>query len=82
MARERVGLATWEELPAAEQDRLIERCIWQPAVHAAWVEERQAEEAKKMAKLRKSASGGSLSGKQLRRRKGAVGEEDEEDNDY
>lgn len=80
MARERVGLATWEEMPPSEQDKLITAQIWDATVYAAWIEERQAEEARRLAKLKKSSSGGSL--KQLRRRKGASGDDDEGEDDY
>lgn len=74
MARDRVGLASWEELEPAEQGKLIERCIWKADVYEAWVAERVAEEAKRQAKLR----GGKVPAG-MRRRKGAASEEDEEE---
>ena len=36
MARERVGLASWEELSVAEQDKLLEKKIWRKDVYQAW----------------------------------------------
>jgi hypothetical protein len=36
MARDRVGLASWEEMTVAEQDRLLEKKIWLGEVYAAW----------------------------------------------
>lgn len=41
MARERVGLATWEEMSEQEQDKLIEQKIWLSAVYNAWIAERE-----------------------------------------
>jgi hypothetical protein len=51
MSREAVGLATWEELGAQEQDRLVAQCIWKPEVLQAWAADREAEEQKRLIKL-------------------------------
>eukprot|EP00598_Pedospumella_elongata_P000336 CAMPEP_0184972874 /NCGR_PEP_ID=MMETSP1098-20130426/4811_1 /TAXON_ID=89044 /ORGANISM="Spumella elongata, Strain CCAP 955/1" /LENGTH=341 /DNA_ID=CAMNT_0027495261 /DNA_START=44 /DNA_END=1069 /DNA_ORIENTATION=- len=51
MARECVGLASWEELSVAEQDKLLEKKIWRKDVYQAWMEERAAEEARRLSKL-------------------------------
>lgn len=75
MARERVGLASWEELEPSEQSKLIEREVWKREVYEAWVAERVAEEARRQSKARggRDGKGG------LRRRKGAAQDEDSDD---
>lgn len=50
MSREKVGLATWEEMDETIRHKLIEREIWKSDVYAAWVEEKQVEELKKNSK--------------------------------
>jgi hypothetical protein len=51
MSREAVGLATWEELGAQEQDRLVAQCIWKPEVLQVWAADREADEQKRLLKL-------------------------------
>jgi len=36
MARDQVGVAVWEEMTVAEQDKLLERKIWNADVYRAW----------------------------------------------
>ncbi len=73
MARQRVGLGTWEELPESEKEALIERRIWEAPVHAQWVEDREAEESKRVAKKMSKMRGG---------RRGRGDEEDETETEY
>eukprot|EP00428_Durinskia_dybowskii_P063030 CAMPEP_0170384016 /NCGR_PEP_ID=MMETSP0117_2-20130122/15778_1 /TAXON_ID=400756 /ORGANISM="Durinskia baltica, Strain CSIRO CS-38" /LENGTH=349 /DNA_ID=CAMNT_0010639747 /DNA_START=34 /DNA_END=1083 /DNA_ORIENTATION=+ len=80
MARNRVGLASWEELEPSEQAKLIEKKIWLSEVHSAWVEERVAEETKRLQKLRGKGGGGSRDN--LRRRKGGAAARDSDDDEY
>ena len=85
MARERVGLASWEELDTAEQDKLIEKQIWQVEVYNAWVEEKVAEETKRLNKLNRSGKLGpaNSSGKAFKKRGANAGQDDDnEDDDY
>lgn len=41
MAREAVGLATWEELSHSEREALIARKIWYSAEHSKWLIEQE-----------------------------------------
>jgi hypothetical protein len=80
MARDRLGLATWEELEPAEQRRLIEREVWRREVHEAWLAERAAEEAKRLGKLRgKGGKDRDREGARRRRGRGAAEQEDSDD---
>lgn len=72
MSRDRVGLSTWEELPEAEQDKLIEREIWKDENYKAWIDEQEAILMKKYAKK---------GSKFQKRRKQMEGDEDEEGED-
>ncbi len=72
MSRDRVGLSTWEELPEAEQDKLIEREIWKDENYKAWIDEQEALLMKKYAKK---------GSKFQKRRKQMEGDEDEEGED-
>ena len=74
MSRDRVGLATWEDLSPEEQDKLIEMEIWKQEVYEKWIEDKQEEEMKKFIKQKGS--------KALRRRKQRMEEYEEDDNDY
>lgn len=71
MAREMVGLATWEELTEAEKTKLLEKKIWLHSVYDSWKTEKVAEMEKKVA--RKMGR---------RHRRSAQDDEDETDPDY
>lgn len=68
MARDRVGLATWEELSKEEQDKLLALEIWKQENYEKWMEEREAEEMKKILKQKGS--------KAFRKKKQRLEEED------
>lgn len=83
MARDRVGLAEWEEvLTEEEKQKLIEREIWKQDVYEQWIEEqvKEAEAAAEAAALVAEAMNGKgskkLSKKKLRRQLQKQVEED------
>lgn len=82
MARDRVGLASWEELEPTEQARLLEQEIWKPAVYAAWMEERATEEERRLSKTSRRGPSGSSKSAALRRRRGAQQEAGEGEDEY
>jgi capsule polysaccharide export protein KpsC/LpsZ len=53
MARDRVGLATWEDFPEEEKEKLLEMEIWKREVYERWIEEKEAEELKRIKKMSK-----------------------------
>lgn len=58
MARERVGLGSWELLSEAEREKLMEMRIWERDVFEKYVEEREAEaERRERKKYAKSGRG-------------------------
>jgi hypothetical protein len=68
MARDRMGLVTWEDLAEEEKEKLLGTEIWKREVYEQWIEEKEAEELKKIKKMSK--------GKKRRQKY-----EDEEDED-
>jgi hypothetical protein len=53
MARDRVGLTTWEDFPEEEKEKLLEMEIWKKEVYEQWIEEKEAEELKRIKKMSK-----------------------------
>lgn len=53
MARDKVGLATWDEIGAEEQKNLVKRQIWLQVNYDAWLSEKEAEQLKKQTKMLK-----------------------------
>lgn len=70
MARERVGLGSWELLSEAERTKLLEMRIWETEVYEKYVADREAEAEKRALKRER----GGRPGRGGRR---ARGEEDE-----
>jgi hypothetical protein len=61
MARDRVGLGSWEELSEEEREKLVALRIWESAVYDKYIEEREAENerrsSKRDAKLQRQGGG-------------------------
>lgn len=72
MARNRIGLGSWEYIPQEEREKLIEMQIWKQEVYDQWLADREAEEMKRLQKLR-----GGKKGKRAKMQQ----EDDEEDDD-
>lgn len=73
MSRDRVGLATWEELSTEEQEKLLAQEIWKQENYEKWIEEKEEEEMKKILKQKGSKA---LKKKKLKQR---LEEEDEDE---
>jgi hypothetical protein len=61
MARDRVGLGSWEELSEEEREKLVAMRIWESAVYDKYIEDRDAENerrsSKRDAKLQRQGGG-------------------------
>ena len=71
MARNRVGLGSWEYLTSEEREKLIEMQIWKQEVYDQWIADREAEELKRLQKLKSMKKG----------KKGRLAQDEEEDED-
>eukprot|EP01040_Poterioochromonas_malhamensis_P004843 gene4843-5198_t len=74
MSRDMVGLATWEDLSEEERQKLIDIEIWKTENYQKWIEEKEAEELKKI-KLQKGS-------KAYKKKKQRMEELEDEDEDY
>ena len=68
MARDRIGLASWEDLSETEKNKFIEMEIWRKEVYDKFVSDKLQAEENKVASSKK---------KQKRRRGAADADEDE-----
>jgi hypothetical protein len=60
MAKEKIGLGSWEEMSEEDHTKLIEREIWKQENYDQWIKEMEEEaekETKKMKKLSKKIKG-------------------------
>ncbi len=91
MARDRVGVAEWEEvLTEEEKEKLIAREIWKEEVYQQWIDEQVKEAeaaaevvaaAERMLQSGKNSSGKKISKKKLKRALQRQMEEDMEEED-
>lgn len=58
MARDRIGLAIWEDqLTEVEQNKFIDMEIWKPEVYDKWLQEKEEEYQKAMKAMNKGKAG-------------------------
>lgn len=77
MARDRVGLGTWEELEEEKRQEFIDMEVWKAGVYEEYVKKVEEEEERKLQQMAAKYK------KASRRRKGRGADEDlDEDYDY